>query len=40
MQENGFYSAEHQIAVSIPMEKHKTLKLELKPNKKNNGAIN
>ena len=40
MQENGFYSAEHQVAVSIPMEKHKTLKLELKPNKKNNGAIN
>lgn len=40
MQENGFYSAEHQVAVSIPMEKHKTLKLELKPNRKNNGAIN
>lgn len=40
MQENDFYSAKHQVAVSIPMEKHKTLKLELKPNKKNNGAIN
>lgn len=40
MQENGFYSAEHQVAVSMPMEKHKTLKLELKPNKHNNGAIN
>ena len=40
MQENGFYSAEHQVAVSMPMEKHKILKLELKPNKHNNGAIN
>ena len=40
MQENGFYSAEHQVAVNMPMEKHKTLKLELKPNKHNNGAIN
>lgn len=40
MQGNGFYSAEHQVDVSMPMEKHKTLKLELKPNKHNNDAIN
>ncbi len=39
IQENDI-SAEHQVVVSMPMEKHKTLKLELKPNKKNNGAIN
>lgn len=40
IQENDIYSAEHQVVVSMPMEKHKTLKLELKPNKHNNGAIN
>ena len=39
IQENDI-SAEHQVVVSMPMEKHKTLKLELKPNKHNNGAIN
>lgn len=38
-QENDI-SAEHQVVVSMPMEKHKILKLELKPNKHNNGAIN
>ena len=39
IQENDI-SAEHQVVLSMPMEKHKTLKLELKTNKHNNDAIN
>ena len=40
IQENEFYSDEQQVDVSMPMEKHKTLKLEFKNNKQNNGANN
>lgn len=39
IQENDI-SVKHQIVVSMPMNNHKTLKLEFKPNKHNNDAIN
>lgn len=40
IQENELYSDEHQVDVSVPIEKHKTLKLELRNNKQNQGANN
>ena len=40
MQENDFYPAEYQVNVSIPMKKHKSLKIEFKPKKHNNDATN
>jgi hypothetical protein len=40
IQENGLYHIDHQVDISVAMGKHKSLKLELKPNKHNDGAIN
>ena len=40
MQENDFYPAEYQVNVSMPIKKHKALKIEFKPKKHNNGATN
>lgn len=40
IQENAFYYDKQQVDVSMPMEKHKTLKLELKNNRQNTGANN
>lgn len=40
IQENEFYSDDQQIDISMPMKKNKTLKLELKNNRENNGANN